>query len=268
MKTLMKNLTILVIVSFLIFSCAANKPRTDVESGTEPTEQDIDSLFGISETEESSGQASDEDEVLRLLGITKEEAEAAPTTTPAEAEGEKKLKNEIDALEKQLSSKEAQITDLKSEIALKDDKISELESGTTSRMTQTKYSTTSSVTGDFKADYENALAEYNARNYKQAIGMFEELLSRSATNSLSDNCQYWIGECYYGLSNFNQAIIEFTKVFSFSNSNKMDAAQLKLGLCYWRLGDKQKAREEFERLISDYPQSEFIDKAESFLSRL
>ena len=67
---------------------------------------------------------------------------------------------------------------------------------------------------------------------------------------------------------FNQAIVEFTKVFSYSKANKNDDAQLKLGICYLKLGDKQKAKEEFERLLSDYPKSEYVQKVEYYLSQL
>ena len=73
MKVLIKNITIFVIVIFLSFSCAANKPQSDLELGAEQTGEDLDNLFGISEEEEATGQQSDEAEVLRLLGITKEE---------------------------------------------------------------------------------------------------------------------------------------------------------------------------------------------------
>ena len=48
----------------------------------------------------------------------------------------------------------------------------------------------------------------------------------------------------------------------------MDDAQLKLGLCYWKLGDTERARQEFERLISDYPNSEYVGKAQQYLSKL
>ena len=85
---------------------------------------------------------------------------------------------------------------------------------------------------------------------------------------LSDNCQYWIGESYYGLRNYNQAIAEFEKVFSFANSNKIDDAQLKLGVCYLRLGDKAQARNEFDRLLSAYPSSEYKPVAQRYIARL
>lgn len=85
-------------------------------------------------------------------------------------------------------------------------------------------------------------------------------------NKLADNAQYWIGECYYSLKNYQRAIIEFEKVFSFPNSNKNDDAQFKLGLCYAAIGNRVKAREEFQRLIDYFPKSEYVTRAKQFLN--
>jgi len=264
MKAIFKQIAISIFLIFFVLSCAANKPQSEFETTEEHASDDIDELFGISETEESASSENDEAEVLRLLGITKEESEESTAMQPTDQESEQKLQSEIEVLENQLSQKDSEIANLKSEIATKDQKIGDLESTVYTKPGSQQYS----ATGDFKQDYQNALSEYYNRNYKNAINTFQSLLTIDYNNNLSDNCQYWIGECYYGLGNFNQAIVEFTKVFSFNNSNKLDASQLKLGLCYLKLGDKAKAREEFERLISDYPKSEFLDKAEYFLSRL
>ena len=94
------------------------------------------------------------------------------------------------------------------------------------------------------------------------------MLGSNTNNKLADNAQYWIGEAYYGKRQYDAAIIAFEKVFTFAKSNKKDDAQLKLGLCYIRKGDKEKAREELNRLLSDYPKSEYAAKAEKILSKL
>ena len=98
--------------------------------------------------------------------------------------------------------------------------------------------------------------------------MFSELINTDPNNSLSDNCQYWIGESYFGMVNYNQAIAEFEKVFSFSSSNKNDDAQLKLGVCYVKLGDLAQARAEFNRLLAVYPKSEYTSIAQKYISKL
>ncbi len=84
---------------------------------------------------------------------------------------------------------------------------------------------------------------------------------------MSDNCQYWIGESYYDMGNYEQAIISFEQVFSFTNSNKDDDAQLKLGICYHKLNNQEKAKEEFQRLITYYPDSEYVSIARSYLNK-
>jgi tol-pal system protein YbgF len=260
MKAIISTGIMILLVSMLIFGgCGSPKPKTG-EMGKEGSE--IDQIIGASGQQEQQANP-DEDEVLRLLGITKEKTEQ-PTVKEAATEDDQ-LKTEISDLEKRLAEKDSEISKLKTDVANKQDQISMLESDKSKQPTTTA---TYSSTGNFREDYQNALSEYYNRNYKLAIQLFEELLTRNPATSLSDNCRYWIGECYYGLGNYNQAIIEFTKVFSYNKSNKMDDAQLKLGLCYWKLGDTERARQEFERLISDYPNSEYVGKAQQYLSKL
>ncbi len=256
-------ISILILSMLIIWGCSSNQPKFDTGDKLQQEGSEIDQIIGISETSETQ-PSPDEDEVLRLLGITKEETEE-PTVQKG-PKNEDQLREEISDLERKLVDKDSEISKLKSDIAEKDQKINRLETDYVRQPLTPSGGYTS--TGNFREDYQNALSEYNNRNYKLAIQMFEELLARNPSSSLSDNCRYWIGECYYGLGNYNQAIIEFTKVFSFNNSNKMDDAQLKLGLCYWKLGDRERARQEFDRLISDYPKSEYVEKAQQFLSRL
>jgi len=245
----------------ILGGCSSTTPGTNKQTQQEGTE--IDQIIGVSEQKEQQ-ETPDEDEVLRLLGISKEKTEQ-PAVKEA-ATDEDQMKTDINALEKQLTERDSEISRLKTDIATKEEKISKLESDALKQPATS--ATMPTYTGDLREDYQNALSEYYNRNYKLAIQLFEELLARNPSTSLSDNCRYWIGESYYGLGNFNQAIIEFTKVFSFNKSNKIDDAQLKLGLCYWKLGDRERARQELERLISDYPNSEYVEKAQQFLSKL
>jgi len=252
----------------IIFGCSSNQPVINSEEGftDETSAQDqaeIDELFNIiNQNETAPDEKSGEDEVLQLLGIKKDQKEQG--TVEDQSQSEDQLKKEIEMLEQKLADKEAEIEELRSSVEAKDQEIGKLEAG----ITKPTEAGATGLTGNYREDYQMALEEYYNRNYKQAIQMFEELLARDSSNSLSDNCRYWIGECYYGLGNYNQAIIEFTKVFSFTKSNKMDDAQLKLGLCYWRLGDRDRAVQEFERLVNEYPDSEYVEKAREFLSKL
>ena len=236
-----------------------------MEDAEGQNQSEIDELFGIiNENEKKQDETAGDDEVLQLLGIQKQQAEQAGVQETGNTDDQ--LQGDIQRLEQKLSDKENEIERLKTDVASRDEEIGKLSSGL-NEVSETTISN-ANLTGNYQEDYQLALQAYNNRNYKNAISMFEELLAINSSHSLSDNCRYWIGESYYGLGNFNQAVIEFTKVFSFGKSNKLDDAQLKLGLCYWKLGDSGRAAQEFERLISDYPDSEYIEKAQEFISRL
>ena len=120
----------------------------------------------------------------------------------------------------------------------------------------------------YERDYQAAYDAFNQGSYDRALTRFTNLLQRSRDNSLSDNAQYWIGECYYAKKDYNKALIEFEKVFTFAKSNKKDDAQLKLGLCYLRMNDKESAHRELTRLLSKYPDSEFTTLGRKLLRDL
>lgn len=263
---------LLILGLFFIVSCGTMRPEIDTEEGfmdevEGQNQSEIDELFGIiNESEQQQDESSGDDEVLQLLGIEKQQPEQAGVQETSQGQQDDQLQGEIQRLEQELSNKEAEITDLKSDVMAKDEEIGILETSSTTAPEPSQGN--ADMTGNYREDYQLALQSYYNRNYKTAIQMFDELLAVNSSHSLSDNCRYWIGESYYGLGNYNQAIIEFTKVSSFSKSNKMDDAQLKLGLCFWRLGDSERAAQEFERLISDYPESEYIEKAQQFLAKI
>ena len=240
---------------------------------------DIDELLGLADsktktamTEEESGTSSDtiaEDDVLKLLGVVEESA-----SKPGSKEGQNKSD-----LERQIAKSEAELAALnqKEQHLLGNNIDQEKEpvvavtqkSESESKIQPTKEKTTPGwKTESFSDRYQEALQNYKSRNYRVAIQKFEDLLMMQSNNSLSDNCQYWIGESYYGLTNYQQAILAFEKVFSFTRSNKDDDSQLKLGLCYIRLNNKARAREEFQKLINNYPSSEYVSIARRFLSQI
>ena len=123
-------------------------------------------------------------------------------------------------------------------------------------------------TMDMTGRYTNALAEYRKRNFAAAIMQFESLLSDGIREDLADNCHYWIGESHYGMGKYQEAIGHFEKVFGFKHTEKRDDAQLMIGNCYAAMGDKKAAREAYNKLISSYPASTFVRKAQEKIGRL
>ncbi|NQT96718.1 MAG: tetratricopeptide repeat protein [Candidatus Marinimicrobia bacterium] len=121
---------------------------------------------------------------------------------------------------------------------------------------------------EYKKLYLEYLGYYQNSDYNKAIKGFADLVLTNPTHDLADNCQYWLAECYYASKNFKRSIIEFEKVFSFPGTDKDDDAQLKLGLAYQSMGNIEKARAEYTRLLDYFPNSEYYQRAKEALKKL
>lgn len=274
-----KHLTILLtglIMIFLLFSsfsCGGNKKPeiTDSDQIQEEGTTEFDELFNATK-EGSESTQDDEADVLKLLGINPQEKKPEETETrePEEtAEPAPVAVEEVKKLESEIDDKNKEIEELSTALNNERQKVYDLQSQLDAERTKAKaVQNLAPTSSSFKDQYQVGLSEYRARRYRAAINKFEQLLATNPNNTLADNCQYWIGESYYGLGEYTKAIAAFEKVFSFNNSNKNDDAQLKLGMCYWRLNETNRAKEEFERLLSHYPDSEYVSIARKYLNKL
>ena len=120
---------------------------------------------------------------------------------------------------------------------------------------------------EYTEKYIEALADYQNAEWDKSLSGFGFLIHSDANHDLADNCQYWIGEIYYALSDYKRSIREFDKVFSFSGTNKDDDAQFKIGLCYMNIGQIDKAIIEFNELLDSYPNSEYYVRAKDYINQ-
>ena len=123
-------------------------------------------------------------------------------------------------------------------------------------------------TVDLERLYGQGLGAYYDRQYVTAQDKFERLLADFPKSSLADNAQYWIGECEYGQKRYQAALDAFHKVFQFDKTEKDDDAQFMLGQTYYQLGNLDSALVEFNRLKIDYPESEYLGRAEAYIRRI
>jgi tol-pal system protein YbgF len=243
------TILILFTVMILLVGCAATNSYmedTPAQTGTGPagTEtSELDKLLGSGD--QSTDETVNEDDVLRLLGVN-DESNTESMTAPAE----------------QSQSETSLATDLSGAKAN--------ETRTESAQSASKENTAIPAwrSDSFTDRYQEALQTYRSRKYNDAVQKFEALLATNSKHALSDNCQYWIGEAHYDQGNYPEAIIAFQKVFTFPGSNKDDSAQLKLGLCYVKLNDKAKAKDELQKLVNNYPNSEFIGIAKRYIAQV
>jgi len=239
------------------------------------------------EHEQDSGQ-----DVFALLvpseQAAQEPVESTPTTT-AENIGVpedmfSKINSDLDRLERLLEQRSAAVDSLKHIIEARNSRLQELETRAvkrpaTSRQTSKvasvrRASSTTNTTppknssSGFTSAYQNARTLFERVDYRNAIDAFKGILSSYPEDKEADNCQYWIGECYYGLKEYQQAIIEFQKVFAYAQTDKHDDAQLMIGLSYTKSGQKEKAQTEFKTFLNNYAGSEYTRVAERYYKNI
>lgn len=273
---MIKRILTLLFMTFFIMSmfqfCASSRKETGAATSEEEEKQkeldEIEALLGITSEEKKAEQQKPkkDDEMLGLLksdDVAMQKEQAAKKPEPAVSDAE------ITRLKAQIEKKDLLIADLQAQIRRQSDQIYQLQ---TEKQTTTTMAYSGAVgdvpPGEYQQRYQQGLDQFHSHDYNGALQMFESLLASDANNSLSDNAQYWIGECHYAMRQYKKAIVDFEKVFTFPNSNKDDAAQFKLGLSYLRLGDNAKSREEFQRLLDVYPNSEYVSRAREHLAAL
>jgi tol-pal system protein YbgF len=113
-----------------------------------------------------------------------------------------------------------------------------------------------------------AYGDYSRGNYDLAISEFRQYVETYPSSEMADNAQYWIGECYYGKKQFNEAISEFDKVsLLFPKGDKVAAARFKKAMALMDLGQTDAARAEFLAIMRAYPRSNEAVLAKQQLER-
>lgn len=119
------------------------------------------------------------------------------------------------------------------------------------------------------AAYRDALAQYRAGNYQEALTGFESFLAAGPKEDYVDNALYWIGECHYGLGHYAQAIAQFERVIKEqSDGNKVPDAMLKMSLAIERVGQRERAVKVLNQLIERYPLTNAASLGKKRLSEL
>jgi TolA-binding protein len=117
--------------------------------------------------------------------------------------------------------------------------------------------------------YSTAMRLYNENEFNSALKAFHDLEQDDPHGPFTSNYIYWQGESDYALKRYGDALQEFgTVVEQYPTSGKAPAARFKLGETYEKMGLKTSARDAYERLLADYPSSEFTDRARARIKKL
>jgi tol-pal system protein YbgF len=108
-----------------------------------------------------------------------------------------------------------------------------------------------------KRAYDAALLLVNARRFDQALDALAAFLVKWPDNPYAENAMYWRGECYFARGDYQHASEQFDGALKrFPSGNKTADALLKLGMSNEKLGKAMKAKECFDRLARQYPESD------------
>jgi tol-pal system protein YbgF len=116
----------------------------------------------------------------------------------------------------------------------------------------------SDPTGDAAgAEYRAAVELVKSGTKDEAVAALRKFLENHARHEYADNAQYWLGEAYYGVKDYKNALMEFrATIETYPRGNKVPDALLKVGYCYSALGQVEKARAVLEQVVNLYPKTE------------
>ena len=117
-----------------------------------------------------------------------------------------------------------------------------------------------------EALYNKAFYHFQTRHYDEARTGFEPH-RQQYTDQLSDNAQFWIGECYFMQQHYEQALTAFQQLLTdFPQSNKVADTLLSVGLCLNRLNQREGAVQKWIMVVEKYPDSAAAAYAQKFLA--
>jgi tol-pal system protein YbgF len=248
--------------------------------------------------EENSDDAS-QDDLLKRLELLENEGQVpgtqesagvtdsgdAAVTSPANGQANdtessfltpelfQSMNTEVQQLETLAAAKNREIANLRAELEEKNYQAAAMQTAANTRQITGKplprgVDNAAEMNSEFGLAYQDALDDFQVRRYDSAINKFRDLIARNDNSSLADNCQYWIGECYFAMGKYYEAVAEFQKVYTFSRSNKSSDAQLMIGIAFMKSGEKDMARAELTMLTSFNPESDSARKAQRYLRML
>jgi tol-pal system protein YbgF len=115
--------------------------------------------------------------------------------------------------------------------------------------------------------YEDAFARFRESDYRGAIDRFRSFLQNQPSSDYADNALFWLGESYFRVGDFEQAVLTFEDVAKkYPGGNKVPDALYRQGLALLELGRRDgqidtygpAARQVFQRIVDEYPQSDVV----------
>ena len=114
--------------------------------------------------------------------------------------------------------------------------------------------------------YDRALQAFRDREYEKASSLWSLFVENNKEHQLVPNAYLWMGESYYQLEDYPQAVLKYQKVIEeYPDSGKYPPALLKQGLSFYKLNKNKAGRILLQELIDKYPDRAEARRARNFL---
>jgi tol-pal system protein YbgF len=124
-------------------------------------------------------------------------------------------------------------------------------------------------TNEKKKLYNVAIKYFGTGAYDKALTKFKEYIDKFPDDDLTDNAQYWIGECNLKKGEYLKAVEEFQKVIEYYPlGNKVPDAYLKIGYSYLYLKDNVSALQYFNLVRDMFPHTDASIEAEKKIKEM
>jgi tol-pal system protein YbgF len=121
---------------------------------------------------------------------------------------------------------------------------------------------------DCQKIYNAAYSDMVKERYDMAINGYRNYIDNCSNTALADNAQYFIGEAYFSMKQYEKAQKAFESMITdYPTSEKMAAAKLKLGRALYEQRQKSKARSYFEDVAKNYIGTDEAQEASKMLER-
>jgi len=121
------------------------------------------------------------------------------------------------------------------------------------------------------AAYKAARSLWSSSEWEACVDRLGEFLQTHPSSVYADDAAYWRADCYFQQGNYKKAILRFDDVVTrYPNGNKAADALYREGEALLRLGPAYStaARKAFERVLSEYPDSDRAAEAKQQLELL
>ena len=110
---------------------------------------------------------------------------------------------------------------------------------------------------------------YEQGKYREAYQIYEKIANTGGNDPATINARYMMGECLFGLKEYDQAILDYQAIITnHPSSSKAPTAMLRQAIAFESLNDKDTAKILYRKILASYKESPEALQAQKKLDTL